>query len=123
MTASRLRIRLVWLTLFAFSVQFCVASFHHHPSREVNARSMVSYAGHCVQTHSKPCVPANDDHHDCALCWSAAVAATSLVPSLFDFPVPSEVAFAQLQAPLTSRGCVVRCYELRARGPPQVEAV
>lgn len=117
-------IRLVWLTLFAFSVQFCVVAFHHHSSREVIARSMVSYAGHCVQTRSKPCAPSNNNNPGCALlCWGTAVAATSLVPSLFDFPVPFEIAFVQLQAPLGTQGCGVRCYELRARGPPLAQAV
>ncbi|WP_045838171.1 hypothetical protein [Hyphomicrobium sp. 99] len=121
MTASRLRIRFVWLTLFAFSVQFCVASFHHHASREVGARSIVAFAGHCTQTPTKPCAPSGDDHHGCVLCWATAVAATSLVPSLFDFPAPTEVAFVHLQAPLNAQSSIVRCYELRARGPPQAQ--
>lgn len=123
MTASRLRIRLVLLTLFAFSVQLAVASYHRHTSREIGARSITAFAGHCVSTAAKPCPPASDDHDGCPLCWAAAIAATSLVPSLFDFPAPSEIAFAQLQAPLSTQCCIMRCYEQRARGPPAANVV
>ncbi|SFV26607.1 hypothetical protein SAMN04488557_0531 [Hyphomicrobium facile] len=123
MTASRLRIRLVLLTLFAFGVQLAVASFHHHTSREISARSIAAFAGHCVSTATKPCAPASDDHDNCPLCWAAAMAATSLVPSLFDFPAPSEIVFAQLQTPLSTQSCIIRCYEQRARGPPAANVV
>ena len=123
MTASRLRIRLVWLTLFAFSVQFCVVAFHHHTSREVGARSIVAFAGHCTKTNTKPCLPSNDDHHGCALCWAVAIAATSVLPSLLDVPAPTQVAGVQLQASVSTESCVIRCYEQRARGPPPVNFV
>ncbi|MBS0232708.1 MAG: hypothetical protein JSR99_04405 [Proteobacteria bacterium] len=119
MTTSRIRLRLLWLTLFAFGVQIAVADFHHHISRGSGIEARALTAGMCPPRPGHPCAPLQKGGHDgCALCWATAIAATSLTPELFHVPVPSEVVGSKLRSLDPPRAVVRRFALVRARGPP-----
>jgi hypothetical protein len=118
MISARLRLRLLWLTLFAFGVQMAVADFHHHISRGSGIESRAITAGMCRASSNHPCAPHQNDHDGCVLCWATATAATSLTPVSFDLPLPAVkhgVRF-EIHEPQTVR--LARLTEVRARGPP-----
>jgi hypothetical protein len=121
MTVSRLRLRLLWLTLFAFGVQIAVADFHHHISRGTGMEARALTAGMCRPSHDRPCTPDNSDHDGCVLCWATAIAATSLAPMQFDMPVPSLVVGIRLAIVDTPQIQMARLAEARARGPPRID--
>jgi hypothetical protein len=118
MTVSRLRLRLLWLTLFAFGVQIVVADFHHHITRGSGMEARALTAGMCRPSHDRPCTPSDKDNDGCVVCWAAAIAATSLTPVLFDIPSPSIVAGIRLRAVDGRQLRVAHFAEVRARGPP-----
>ena len=117
MTVSRIRLRLLWLTLFAFAVQIGVADFHHHVARGVGIESRALTAGMCRPSDGKSCPPLHDQD-GCALCWATAIAATSLTPAIFTMPAPTETAGVRLRTfePVPLR--LAYRYMARARGPP-----
>ncbi len=123
MIVSRLRLRLVWLTLCAFGVQIAVADFHHHVVHGMGLQARAITAGLCAQSPKHPCGPFHNDHDGCALCWATAIAATSLTPSLFDVPAPSLVIESALVFSDTVQVRLVRSDGSRARGPPKADFV
>lgn len=123
MIVSRLRLRLVWLTLFAFGVQIAVADFHHHAVHGTGIQARAMTAGLCGPSPAHPCAPLQKDHDGCALCWAAGIAATSLTPSLFDVPAPSQTAGNELVSSDTVQVRLVRSDGSRARGPPKADFV
>jgi hypothetical protein len=122
MTVSRLRLRLLWLTLFAFGVQIAVADFHHHVTRGSGIESRAITAGMCRPTDDKSCPPIHD-HDGCALCWAAAIAATSLTPPQFVVPSPAETAGSKLIAFDPPELRLAYRERARARGPPSASLV
>ena len=120
MTIARLRLRLLWLTLFAFGVQIVVADFHHHITRGVamDGRAVSSDICRPLGGH---CAPIQPHHDDCLLCWAAAIAATSLQPVVFEVPAPVVVAGIRLRAIDPPQVHVTRLAEARARGPPSID--
>ncbi len=123
MIVSRLRLRLVWLTLFAFGVQIAVADFHHHVVHGTGMQARAMTAGLCGPSSGRPCAPLQKDHDGCALCWATAIAATSLTPSLFDVPVPSLIIGSELALSDTVEIRLIRSDGSRARGPPKADFV
>jgi len=121
MIVSRLRLRLVWLTLFAFAVQIGVADFHHHVIHGTGIQARAMTAGLCAQSPKHPCGPLHNDHDGCALCWATAIAATSLTPSSFDVPAPSEIVGSELVSSNTVQVRLIRGGDSRARGPPKAD--
>ncbi len=118
MTVSRLRLRLLWLTLFAFGVQIVVADFHHHLTHISGIYAQAVTATMCQPSPDHPCGPIKKDHDGCALCWAVSIVATSLTPVLFDVPPPSIVAGDQLMVTDPRKITVLRLADARARGPP-----
>lgn len=121
MTISRLRFRLLLLTLVAFGMQVVCADFHHHLTRGTGMEARALTAGMCRSSRDHSCAPVKHDHDGCVLCWAAAIAATSLTPILFHMPPPSVVAGIRLRAIEPSQSRVVRLAETRARGPPDAD--
>ncbi|WP_414461887.1 hypothetical protein [Hyphomicrobium sp. DY-1] len=120
MISARLRLRLLWLTLFAFGVQMAVADFHHHISRGTGIESRAMTAGMCRPSNDHPCAPHQHDHDGCILCWATAIAATSLTPVSFDMPLPAVAHGIRLQADEPQTVSLARLTEVRARGPPPI---
>jgi len=118
MFGSRLRLRLLWLTLFAFGVQIVVADFHHHITRGLGMEARAITAGMCRPSQERPCSPAQNDHDGCVLCWAASIAATSLTPDLFHTPLPAIVIGIRLNPVDAQQIHVARLPDVRARGPP-----
>lgn len=118
MTVSLFRLRLVWLTLFAFGVQIAVADFHHHVSRGPGIEGRAITAGMCAPRQAHPCAPEKRGHDGCMLCWATAIAATSLTPPPFDIPAPSAIVGAKLRSLDPPLMVAIRLAEVRARGPP-----
>jgi hypothetical protein len=123
MIVSRLRLRLVWLTLFALGVQIAVADFHHHVVHGTGIQARAMTAGLCGRSPTHPCAPLQKDHDGCALCWATAIAATSLTPSLFAVPTPSLIIGSELVYSNTVPVRLVRSDGSRARGPPKADLV
>jgi hypothetical protein len=119
MTFSRLRLRLLWLTLFAFGMQVVVADFHHHAPHAAGIAARAMTAGICRPSHDRPCVPAHDDHDGCVLCWATSIAATSLTPLPLDIPSPSRVAGVRITSSPSRDVQSSRLTNVRARGPPR----
>ncbi|HML28453.1 MAG TPA: hypothetical protein PKE16_06385 [Hyphomicrobium sp.] len=120
MTVSPLRLRLIWLTLFAFGVQIAVADFHHHITRGTGLEARALTAGMCQPSHDRPCLPLQRDRDGCVLCWAAAIAATSLTPLLVHAPTPSVVVGVRLRSVEPPDVSVARLADVRVRGPPRV---
>jgi hypothetical protein len=125
MKRSRTRLRLVWLTLFAFGVQLAVAGFHHHSDRGTGFASRAMTAGLCAPSRGAPCVPGplRNDNDGCLLCWAASVAATSLAPPVLPaVPLPS-ARVEMLRATYdTAPIAVVHRDGFQARAPPTSHA-
>lgn len=124
MNRSRSRSNLVWLTLLAFSVQLAVAVLHHHVARGTGIEGRAMTAGLCAPSNRRPCEPAqqHSDHDGCVLCWAAAVAATSLTPSVPEFPLPSKAVSARLVIFDGVPARRVHRDNFQARGPPIIAA-
>lgn len=120
MVSARLRLKLLWLALFAFGVQMVVADFHHHVSRGSGIASRAITAGMCRPSNDRPCAPHQNDHDGCVLCWATAIAATSLTPVSFDMPPPAFAQGVRLRADEPQVVRLARFTEARARGPPLV---
>ncbi|MBS0250300.1 MAG: hypothetical protein JSR78_04470 [Proteobacteria bacterium] len=118
MVSARLRLKLLWLALFAFGVQMAVADFHHHVSPGSGIASRAITAGMCRPSNARPCAPHQNDHDGCVLCWATAIAATSLTPVSFDMPLPAIVQGVRLRVDQTQVSRLERFTETRARGPP-----
>jgi hypothetical protein len=119
MTVSRLRLRLLWLTLIAFGVQIVVTDFHHHVSRGTGLEARALTAGMCRPSQERPCTPDQKDHDGCVLCWAMSVAATSLTPALFHLPHPSVLVADRLSSPEQRQIRIAHLADVRARGPPR----
>jgi hypothetical protein len=123
MIVSRLRLRLVWLTLFAFGVQIAVSDFHHHVVHGTGIQARAMTAGLCGPSPAHPCAPLQKDHDGCVLCWATAIAATSLTPPSFNLPTPSQIVGLELRSFDTVQLRLVRHDGFRARGPPKADFV
>ncbi|MET1045758.1 MAG: hypothetical protein ABWX70_03510 [Hyphomicrobium sp.] len=121
MACSRLRLRLLWLTLFAFGVQIAVADFHHHASRGTSMEARALTAGICSPSPKQPCKPLQNEHGGCVLCWAAAIATTSVTPPLFSLPGPSSSTAVKLGVADAPRVLGARLEDARARGPPAAD--
>ncbi len=126
MKRSGTRLRLVWLTLFAFGVQLAVAGFHHHGDRGTGFASRAMTAGLCApsidMSRSKPCVPdpLRHDNDGCLLCWAAAVGSNSLAPPVLpEVQAPSERVEALLATYAAMPVSLVRRDGFQARAPPR----
>jgi hypothetical protein len=123
MGKTKKRLGLVWLTLFAFSVQMAVAVLHHHVARGSGLAARAMTAGMCAPTQRQPCAPANplqQDNDGCVLCWATAVAASSLTPQVPELPVPQTVRAERL-LPLERESVrQVHRVHFQARAPPSV---
>ena len=120
MTIARLRLRLLWLTLFALGLQIVVADFHHHITRGPGMDGGAVSAGICRPLGDR-CAPIKPHHDDCLLCWAAAIAATSLTPVLFEVPAPAVIAGIRLRVIDPPQMHATRLADARARGPPSID--
>jgi len=121
MKRLRHQIALVWLALFALVSDMALIAPHHHDAPGIGARAVT--AGLSAVALSGPCLPGlpHNHDHDCAVCWTAAIAGTGVVPVAPTVPVaPSWVSLRQaLPQPAVVVQPVNRGF--RARGPPTLQ--
>ena len=114
----RRRSEIAVLALVGLVLQMLLAFGHSHAQHEVASAAVIVCQAATEANRSCPNQHSPNQHHDCAICWSVAIASSAALGSAATLSLPTEPAFTVVirRDPFSVRDERAAAFE--PRGPP-----